>query len=151
MVAQTGDVSYLIIGPMSFSSALMLACGTYSAALLIIACARPKTQDAHCAISALRCFVHFLFPAGARPRRRNRPETNEHTRHVRKHAWWPTKGLDSDAGYVGPEACAQCHVPIAKTQRMTAMAQALMPVGRSNIVGSQPRSFELGAFPLLHP
>ena len=65
---------------------------------------------------------------------------------VRKHAWWPTKGLDSDAGYVGPEACAQCHVPIAKTQRMTAMAQALMPVGRSNIVGSQPRSFELGAF-----
>jgi hypothetical protein len=65
---------------------------------------------------------------------------------VRTHAWWPTKGLDSDAGYVGPEVCAKCHVPIAKTQRLTAMAQALMPVGRSNIVGSQPRSFELGAF-----
>ena len=50
--------------------------------------------------------------------------------HLRTSAWWPTKQLPSQAGFVGAETCANCHSDIVASQQESQMARTLgLPAG----------------------
>ncbi|MDX6709857.1 MAG: hypothetical protein QOH96_873 [Blastocatellia bacterium] len=58
--------------------------------------------------------------------------------------WRPGK---KDAKYVGPQACAKCHVEESAKQHSTAMGRALEPVAKSEILRAHPRlTFRSGAY-----
>lgn len=60
--------------------------------------------------------------------------------------WRPNKPF-KEAGYVGSEACAECHAGIAAKQHNTAMGNALETVAESRVLRSRPRfTFRLGPY-----
>ncbi len=60
--------------------------------------------------------------------------------------WRPAKPF-SEAGYVGSEACAKCHLDISNKQHDTAMGQALQTVADAPVLRARKRlTFKIGTF-----
>jgi hypothetical protein len=61
--------------------------------------------------------------------------------------WWPTKGTAPRGDYVGPEACAPCHVNQATTQPTTSMARTAMRAERSEVLRAPTQlTFTAGSY-----
>jgi hypothetical protein len=60
---------------------------------------------------------------------------------------WRSNKPFKEAGYVGNEACAECHAGIIAKQQNTAMGHALEAVAESRVLKSRPRfTFRIGTY-----
>lgn len=75
------------------------------------------------AAAGLLGFTALLVTAAQRPSPQNElPDTTAD--HVTSPGWWPTKSPASTKGYVGSDACVDCHSAIVSTQSGSEMARA---------------------------
>jgi hypothetical protein len=75
------------------------------------------------AIVVCLCFTASQATKGQQRSTRNElPDTTADR--VTGPGWWPTKSLASTKGYVGSDACAECHGPIESSQSESEMAKA---------------------------
>jgi hypothetical protein len=66
------------------------------------------------------------------------------TDRVKAPGWWPTKGDAERNLYVGSDACAECHKPIAKLQETTPMYHAGVRAAQAETLTPQPLEFHEG-------
>jgi predicted CXXCH cytochrome family protein len=67
--------------------------------------------------------------------------------HLMEPGFWPTQPVSSRSDITGPAACARCHAVKSGSQRTTAMANTLMPAGKSEILRSHTlMNFAVGSF-----
>ncbi len=60
--------------------------------------------------------------------------------------WWPTKSPASTKGYVGSDACAECHSTIDSTQSESEMAKAAFRLSGGAAGQPAPGDFESGSY-----
>ncbi len=65
---------------------------------------------------------------------------------VQQKGWWPTKGTEPRADFVGPEKCAECHADLYASQKQHAMAQTAMRAADSEIPREHPLHTQLGPY-----
>lgn len=67
--------------------------------------------------------------------------------HLAKPGFWPTQISKAPAGFVGPGACAKCHLEIAARQRNAPMASTLVSAADAETLHSHPQlKFEQGRY-----
>lgn len=77
-------------------------------------------------LPVLRPHAQSSIPLSALPR-----TTQEH---LRSAAWWPTKLMPTQTGFVGSAACAGCHAEFAAEQAASQMARTLAPAAHSAVL-----------------
>jgi hypothetical protein len=86
--------------------------------------------------------AHALKSAGIAPATDSSSLTTSDR--VEAPGWWPTKGDAERNLYVGSDACAECHKPIAKLQETTPMYHAGVRAVQSETSNRQPLEFHEG-------
>lgn len=97
------------------------------------------------AAAALLGFTALLLSVAQRPSPQNElPDTTAD--HISGQGWWPTKSLPSTKGYVGSDACVDCHSAIASTQSGSEMARAAFRLSGGEAGQPAPGDFESGSY-----
>jgi hypothetical protein len=97
------------------------------------------------AIAGWLCFAAPLFtPAQQHSNRSELPDATADR--VTGQGWWPTKSLASTKGYVGSEACADCHSRIESTQSESEMAKAAFRLSGGAAGEPAPGDYKSGSY-----
>ena len=91
------------------------------------------------------CFTALLVAAAQQHSTRNELP-NATADRVTGQGWWPTKSPASTKGYVGSEACADCHSAIVSTQSESEMARAAFRLSGGAAGQPAPGDFESGSY-----
>ncbi len=97
------------------------------------------------AIVVCLCFTALRASVGQQHSTRNELPDATADR-ITGQSWWPTKSPASTSGYVGSDACAECHSPIESTQSESEMAKAAFRLSGGEAGKPAAGDFESGSY-----